>query len=336
MIFITWWNFKTMISILTFTFYIINQICFIILYQIKLVVFIFETKYCPTEVLEQPGGGTHALNVMAIRDQGHANVSKQRTLLANADIAPHHGSALIHQNDLCAQRRLRSAWASSQSDQSQRCPPEAKLGPKLPTECTAKTLIRLGGWVDAQADLSLRWAQKSFCWFCHEVAQNASSSRLHMHHIFYISHRRWNRIAILTISYWDGRFIYIVLTDVKLIKLFSLANGTWCAVTVPSFDFVKDDCTVGSAILGKRGYDLNSTQSMVLFHVKDQRKKVFWADRTRSNEFFDGVHNVAACIYYSRKRVSDYCIFNFWCLVVTQKSSHTSQKLKQHISSSSL
>ena len=38
------------------------------------------------------------------------------------------------QNDLFAQRRLRSAWASAQSDQSQRCPPEAKLGPKLPTE----------------------------------------------------------------------------------------------------------------------------------------------------------------------------------------------------------
>ena len=49
------------------------------------------------------------------------------------------------QNDLCAQRRLRSAWASAQSDQSQRCPPEAKLGPKLPTERRAKTLNRLGG-----------------------------------------------------------------------------------------------------------------------------------------------------------------------------------------------
>ena len=49
------------------------------------------------------------------------------------------------QNDLCAQRRLRSAWASAQSDQGQRCLPETKLGPKLPTECTAKTLIRLGG-----------------------------------------------------------------------------------------------------------------------------------------------------------------------------------------------
>ena len=25
--------------------------------------------------------------------------------------------------------------------------------------------------MDAQADLSLRWAHKSFCWFCHAVAQ---------------------------------------------------------------------------------------------------------------------------------------------------------------------
>ena len=43
-------------------------------------------------------------------------------------------------------------------------------------------------WADAQADLSLRWAQKSFCWFCHEVAQNASPSSLHMQHIFISSH----------------------------------------------------------------------------------------------------------------------------------------------------
>ena len=86
-------------------------------------------------------------------------------------------------------------------------------------------------------------------------------------------------------------------TGIKLIKLFSLANET-----VPSFDFEKDDCAVGSAVLGKRGYNLNSTQLMVLFHVKD---------RKRSSGFFDGVRNAAGCIYYSRKRVSDYCIFNF-------------------------
>ena len=31
---------------------------------------------------------------------------------------------------------------------------------------------------DAQADLSLRWAHISFCWFCHEAAQLDSSGKL--------------------------------------------------------------------------------------------------------------------------------------------------------------
>ena len=65
------------------------------LYQIRLVFLIYEIKYCLTEVLEQPGIGTPAFNVMAIREQRHANVSKQLTLLADADVAPHHGSAPI-------------------------------------------------------------------------------------------------------------------------------------------------------------------------------------------------------------------------------------------------
>ena len=26
-------------------------------------------------------------------------------------------------------------------------------------------------WADAQADMSLRWEHRSFCWFCHEAAQ---------------------------------------------------------------------------------------------------------------------------------------------------------------------
>ena len=49
------------------------------------------------------------------------------------------------QNGHCAQRRHRSACASAQSDQSLRCPHEETLGPQLPIERTAKTLIRLGG-----------------------------------------------------------------------------------------------------------------------------------------------------------------------------------------------
>ena len=65
----------------------------------------------------------------------------------------------MKQND--TQRRLRSAFAAGQSDQSFRCPHEESLGPYLPNERTSKTMIRLGGWsdwVDAQADLSIRWA----------------------------------------------------------------------------------------------------------------------------------------------------------------------------------
>ena len=71
------------------------------------------------------------------------------------------------QSGTCAQGRLRSAWASAQSDQSLRCPHEESLGPYLPTERTAKTLIRLGG-CPGWSEPSL--GAQSFCWFCHEAA----------------------------------------------------------------------------------------------------------------------------------------------------------------------
>ena len=64
------------------------------------------------------------------------------------------------QNYLSVQWRLRSAWASAQSDQSLRCPHLLSAQWRLWSD-----------WADAQADLSLRWAQRSFCWFCHEAAQ---------------------------------------------------------------------------------------------------------------------------------------------------------------------
>ena len=77
------------------------------------------------------------------------------------------------QNDLCAQRRFRSAWASSQSDQSLHCPPEVTLGPQLPIKYTAKTTIRLGrcpGWSEsslgAQVSLLVLSCCRSF-FFCY-------------------------------------------------------------------------------------------------------------------------------------------------------------------------
>ena len=66
----------------------------------------------------------------------------------------------------CAQRRLRSAWASAQSDQSLRFPHEESLDPYLPIERTAKTLIRLGG-CPGWSESSL--GAQSFWWFCHFV-----------------------------------------------------------------------------------------------------------------------------------------------------------------------
>ena len=48
-----------------------------------------------------------------------------------------------------------------------RCPHEETLGPQLPTECTAKTLIRLGG---CQADTEPSLGAQSLCWFCHKAA----------------------------------------------------------------------------------------------------------------------------------------------------------------------
>ena len=69
---------------------------------------------------------------------------------------------------LCALRRLRSAWASTQSDQSLRCPHEESLGPSLPNECTAKTLIRLGrcpGWSESSL------GAHSLCLFSYAAAQ---------------------------------------------------------------------------------------------------------------------------------------------------------------------
>ena len=130
----------------------------------------------------------------------------------------------------------------------------------------------------------------------------------------------------------------------KLVKLFSLANETWCAVTVPPFDFVKGDCAVGNAVLGKKGYKLSTEYkiysrkstnlTVVALSCKTMGKK---SELTKSAAmvFFDDIRNVAGGLYYSRKRVSDYC--SFFLIALTHKSSHTSQKTKQHgISSSSL
>ena len=67
------------------------------------------------------------------------------------------------------------AWAFPQPDQSLLCPHEESLDPYLPSEHTAKTLIRLDG---CPSDLSLCWVHMSFCWFCHAAAQIKDSYEL--------------------------------------------------------------------------------------------------------------------------------------------------------------
>ena len=88
---------------------------------------------------------------------------------------------------LCAQRRLRSAWASAQSDQSLRCPHEETLGPQLPIQCTAKTLIRLGGcpgWSESSLGAQIIY------WFCYETAHFISCL-----HFFDVVGWLWNPIV---------------------------------------------------------------------------------------------------------------------------------------------
>ena len=76
------------------------------------------------------------------------------------------------QYDTCAQQRLGSAWASTQSDQSLCCPHTKRWDLGYPLSA----LRRLwSDWADAQADLSLRWAHMPFCCFCHEVAHMATN-----------------------------------------------------------------------------------------------------------------------------------------------------------------
>ena len=71
-------------------------------------------------------------------------------------------SSQNQQNGMCAQRRLRSAWASEKSDQSLRCALNGKLKTQAFFMRTAKSLITLA---NAQADLSLRWAHSHFVGF---------------------------------------------------------------------------------------------------------------------------------------------------------------------------
>ena len=101
------------------------------------------------------------------------------------------------QNGMCAQRRLRSAWASAQSDQSFAV--RMKKAWVLSYPLSAKRKV-LSDWADAQADLSLRWAHRQLCWFCHEAAQTALSRKpfyLFIYLFIYYMHILWFQNACI-------------------------------------------------------------------------------------------------------------------------------------------
>ena len=77
------------------------------------------------------------------------------------------GARQNQQNGMCTQRRLRSALAFAHTDQFLYWLHEEVLGPKL--AITAQWRL-WSDWVDAQADLSLCWAHRSFWWFCRDPA----------------------------------------------------------------------------------------------------------------------------------------------------------------------
>ena len=87
------------------------------------------------------------------------------------------------QNGMCAQRRLGSAWASAQSDQSSLCAQwVAKDLSFLQADSEDSQTGRMprlsedwSDWADAQADPSLRWAHMPFYWFCHDAAHTVDA-----------------------------------------------------------------------------------------------------------------------------------------------------------------
>ena len=83
---------KIWISILIFTFYIINQTNFIIFDPNWLVILEKWNILIVTEVLEQPANESPVHNVVALREWRHANVDKQRKLLVDVDVTPPRGA----------------------------------------------------------------------------------------------------------------------------------------------------------------------------------------------------------------------------------------------------
>ena len=90
---------------------------------------------------------------------------------------------------LCAQRRLRSAWASAQCDQSLRCALNGYLRTQTFFMRTAKTLSWLGG-CPGWSESSL--GAQTLCWFCHDAAHfRLSHTNTTLHEYNFLLHSDW-------------------------------------------------------------------------------------------------------------------------------------------------
>ena len=105
------------------------------------------------------------------------------------------------QNGMYAQRRLRSTWASAQSDQSLRCPQEDIWGPELSLERTAKPLIRQGGCPG--------WSQSSL----------------------------GTKVILLVLS-WSSSFYFVSLASTILISVISRRFISWISPRKRGFLFI--------------------------------------------------------------------------------------------------
>ena len=93
------------------------------------------------------------------------------------------------------------------------------------TVCPGKTQISLGtkwlcaqgrlrsAWADAQADLNLHWANRSFCWFCHEVA-----------HLLPTDYNLWSYVKCPDL--WIHLLIIVAYSVLKCRKFKSLTSSS--------------------------------------------------------------------------------------------------------------
>ena len=153
---------------------------------------------------------------------------------------------------LCAQRRLRSAWASAQSDQSLSFALKwvAKDTSFLHADSEDSDQPGLwSDWADAQADLSLRWAPTHFVGF---VTRQLIFEQAGLRHtsnwsgssatFMYIELIIWQQ-HLITNQWWFFRMLYIDFNRVRYETMYINVQGLpghcpWTTVPICQVDKV--------------------------------------------------------------------------------------------------